>query len=110
MAVASGQVWFSQDTRAYTMALACTMATCAALVRIEKLGVTRLRLAALIAGEPKGFQNLFLRQGEDPSYRLIVRPVLKLEHLRMANGAFELKEHLAWERVVRRMQRRELTP
>lgn len=50
MAVASGQVWFSQDTRAYTMALACTMATCAALVRIEKLGVTRLRLAALIGG------------------------------------------------------------
>lgn len=30
-----------------------------------------------------------------PSYRMIVHPVLKLEHLRMANGAFELKEHLA---------------
>jgi hypothetical protein len=26
---------------------------------------------ALVAGEPEGFQNLFLRQGEDPSYRLI---------------------------------------
>jgi hypothetical protein len=25
----------------------------------------------LIAGEPEGFQNLFLREGEDPSYRLI---------------------------------------
>jgi hypothetical protein len=30
-----------------------------------------------------------------PSYRMIVRPVLKLEQLSMANGAFELKEHFA---------------
>lgn len=30
-----------------------------------------------------------------PSYRMLVRPVLRLEHLDMANGAFELKEHLA---------------
>jgi hypothetical protein len=30
-----------------------------------------------------------------PSYRMIVRPVLELNNLRMANGAFELKEHFA---------------
>lgn len=30
-----------------------------------------------------------------PSYRMIVRPVLELNNLRVANGAFELKEHFA---------------
>jgi hypothetical protein len=30
-----------------------------------------------------------------PSYRMIVRPVLELNSLRAANGAFEIKEHLS---------------
>jgi hypothetical protein len=30
-----------------------------------------------------------------PSYRLLVRPVLEVSDLRAANGAFEIKEHLA---------------
>jgi hypothetical protein len=30
-----------------------------------------------------------------PSYRMIVRPVLELNDLRVANGTFELKEHFA---------------
>lgn len=30
-----------------------------------------------------------------PSYRMIVRPVLEFDNLRVANGAFELKEHFA---------------
>ncbi len=30
-----------------------------------------------------------------PAYRMIVRPVLELDNLRVANGAFELKEHFA---------------
>jgi len=30
-----------------------------------------------------------------PAYRMIVRPVLEVHNLRVANGAFELKEHLA---------------
>lgn len=30
-----------------------------------------------------------------PSYRMIVRPVLELNDLRLANGSFELKEHFA---------------
>jgi hypothetical protein len=30
-----------------------------------------------------------------PSYRMIVRPVLELNDLRVANGVFELKEHFA---------------
>lgn len=29
-----------------------------------------------------------------PAYRMLVRPVLELDDLRAANGAFELKEHL----------------
>jgi len=30
-----------------------------------------------------------------PTYRMIVRPVLELDNLRVANGTFELKEHFA---------------
>jgi hypothetical protein len=30
-----------------------------------------------------------------PSYRMIVRPILELNDFRVANGAFELKEHFA---------------
>jgi hypothetical protein len=30
-----------------------------------------------------------------PPYRMVVRPVLELNDLRVANGAFELKEHFA---------------
>jgi hypothetical protein len=30
-----------------------------------------------------------------PSYRMIVRPILELNNFRVANGAFELKEHFA---------------
>lgn len=30
-----------------------------------------------------------------PSYRMVVRPVLELNGLRAANGAFEIKEHLS---------------
>lgn len=30
-----------------------------------------------------------------PSYRMVVRPVLELNDLRVANGTFELKEHFA---------------
>ncbi|HMB96285.1 MAG TPA: glycosyltransferase family 39 protein [Tepidisphaeraceae bacterium] len=48
LAVASPQIEFSQETRGYMMLITFMMGCCAALARIERLGFSRQRLAALI--------------------------------------------------------------
>jgi len=47
MALASEQIIYAQEARGYTMLLALTLAGCDALVRIEKFGANRKRIAAL---------------------------------------------------------------
>jgi uncharacterized membrane protein len=50
MAVAQPQVDLARDARPYTMVVALALATAWALVRIEKYGINRRRLAALAIG------------------------------------------------------------
>lgn len=47
MALASEQIIYAQEARSYTMLLALTLGACDALVRIEKNGFGRKRIAAL---------------------------------------------------------------
>jgi mannosyltransferase len=47
MALATPQIQFAHEARGYAMLVALALAACSALVRIEKLGASRLRLIAL---------------------------------------------------------------